>query len=515
MSDTGKTIALIKALAPAPEIDPEQVKQDVEDWLDDHPEATTTVQDGTITKAKLNASLQGTVDDVDELKSAFESITEESEDYTNITPISTVTGKYVFNNTYNNKLNEASDASMAYKVFPVSPGKYKIYGFGYDRYQFYMAVIGDNPEVMDGSTAISNFIRNIECGGSDYPGDFTYHTVEIILNVTGYLFVNYKNAQAEGTCGIPKIVPITDPAIKTAITNVTDSSGLHGLIKTENDYYHFTPYKDKYLFRKFKQMGGNNLFQWAGIYIGTFDENGINITTTIINYDTDIIGPITIFNTTLWPDQYGQWTGGNHTKTVNGIAYPTATQDSIKILVNGKEISQDGTYYGDVKIITNNSLYFPQSITGADLSSATKAILETREYSLDKQLNVRVCLKFVETTRCSLYYGMQAIIIPYNNILFANNEYLGSLPNATNIDFNKKEHEVIMTANDGMRLIVALKDIGLGTFDHNDGSTGYATLPAASTTRKLYYRLIDSASSQGFENGDIVMWEGTYEIDCV
>lgn len=69
MSDTGKTIALIKALAPAPEIDPEQVKQDVEDWLDDHPEATTTVQDGSITKAKLNASLQGTVDDVDALKS--------------------------------------------------------------------------------------------------------------------------------------------------------------------------------------------------------------------------------------------------------------------------------------------------------------------------------------------------------------------------------------------------------------------------------------------------------------
>ena len=71
MSDTGKTIALIKALAPAPEIDPEEIKQDVEDWLDDHPEATTTVQDGAITKAKLNASLQETVDDVDALKTAL------------------------------------------------------------------------------------------------------------------------------------------------------------------------------------------------------------------------------------------------------------------------------------------------------------------------------------------------------------------------------------------------------------------------------------------------------------
>ena len=70
MSDIGMTVGLIKALAPKP--DPADIKQSVEDWLDDHPEATTTVQDGAITKAKLNASLQETVDDVDELKSALE-----------------------------------------------------------------------------------------------------------------------------------------------------------------------------------------------------------------------------------------------------------------------------------------------------------------------------------------------------------------------------------------------------------------------------------------------------------
>ena len=41
----------------------------VEDWLEDHPEATTTVQDGAISYSKLNSSLQGTVDDVGALKS--------------------------------------------------------------------------------------------------------------------------------------------------------------------------------------------------------------------------------------------------------------------------------------------------------------------------------------------------------------------------------------------------------------------------------------------------------------
>lgn len=66
MSDTGKTIALIKAVAGG--IDPSAIEQSVSDWLDDHPEATTTVEDGSITKAKLDNNLQETVDDVSDLK---------------------------------------------------------------------------------------------------------------------------------------------------------------------------------------------------------------------------------------------------------------------------------------------------------------------------------------------------------------------------------------------------------------------------------------------------------------
>lgn len=47
----------------------EQVGEAVSDWLDAHPEATTTVEDGAITYAKLDSNLKGTVDDVGELKS--------------------------------------------------------------------------------------------------------------------------------------------------------------------------------------------------------------------------------------------------------------------------------------------------------------------------------------------------------------------------------------------------------------------------------------------------------------
>ena len=51
-----------------------QVEAAVTDWLDEHPEATTTVEDGAITYAKLDANLKGKADEVDELKSEIENI---------------------------------------------------------------------------------------------------------------------------------------------------------------------------------------------------------------------------------------------------------------------------------------------------------------------------------------------------------------------------------------------------------------------------------------------------------
>ena len=59
----GAAIALAKKNA----ADPTVIEGAVSDWLDDHPEATTTVEDGSITKAKLNSDLQDTVDQVGEL----------------------------------------------------------------------------------------------------------------------------------------------------------------------------------------------------------------------------------------------------------------------------------------------------------------------------------------------------------------------------------------------------------------------------------------------------------------
>ena len=61
----GKVLGLDNNLDPIwtdqPSVDPEDIADAVSDWLDDHPEATTTVEDGAISYAKLNSTLKSDV----------------------------------------------------------------------------------------------------------------------------------------------------------------------------------------------------------------------------------------------------------------------------------------------------------------------------------------------------------------------------------------------------------------------------------------------------------------------
>ena len=57
----GAVIALIKALGGA---DPSVIASAVDAWLDDHPEATTTVEDGSITSDKLASALAAAIDSI-------------------------------------------------------------------------------------------------------------------------------------------------------------------------------------------------------------------------------------------------------------------------------------------------------------------------------------------------------------------------------------------------------------------------------------------------------------------
>lgn len=74
----GIVAGLIKALAPG--VDPQVIEQAVTDWLDDHPEATTTVEDGSITEAKLAQDVLAELGEIDGLKEAIENVEDDVDD---------------------------------------------------------------------------------------------------------------------------------------------------------------------------------------------------------------------------------------------------------------------------------------------------------------------------------------------------------------------------------------------------------------------------------------------------
>lgn len=69
MLNIGIVVSLIKTLAPG--ADPAVIEQAVSDWLDAHPEATTTVEDGSITEQKLASDLAAEIAEIPTIKEAI------------------------------------------------------------------------------------------------------------------------------------------------------------------------------------------------------------------------------------------------------------------------------------------------------------------------------------------------------------------------------------------------------------------------------------------------------------
>ena len=89
----GTVIALIQAMAP--KVSPEVIEAAVSDWLDDHPEATTTVEDGSITEEKLAQDVAGILsnlqDDVTGVENAIHGVEESVE----CVPVQMAKNKYI------------------------------------------------------------------------------------------------------------------------------------------------------------------------------------------------------------------------------------------------------------------------------------------------------------------------------------------------------------------------------------------------------------------------------------
>ena len=202
----GIVIGLIKALAPG--VDPAVIEQAVTDWLDDHPEATTTVQDGSITEAKLAQDVLADLAEIEELKEAITNLDGEVNEYSEIAITQTAEGW---------RLNESDglcSSNSSYKMlkFAVTAGQ-KVRVISDDRFQFQKAI-------QVPSTGTSNRVGE------------TYGTGTFVLTVPStatYLIVSTTKANSNAsaslvTDNVQKALDGIDGKTDKAIVNLFDKT---------------------------------------------------------------------------------------------------------------------------------------------------------------------------------------------------------------------------------------------------------------------------------------------------
>lgn len=131
----GVGMAIVAALAAALGKDPTLIGEAVADWLEEHPEATTTVEDGSITYAKLAEAVAAKLDEVDTLSEAITNLDGEVNDYTEMTVTQTADGW---------RLNESDglcSSNSSYKMLKIAvTAGTKVRVVSDDRFQFQSAI---------------------------------------------------------------------------------------------------------------------------------------------------------------------------------------------------------------------------------------------------------------------------------------------------------------------------------------------------------------------------------------
>jgi hypothetical protein len=453
-----------------------------------------------------------------DLKSA---LTDQTETKQPQTRVSTASNKISVYNTQYNRIAVSAHSKYNTDVYEVLAGDVlEIYAYGNNQSSAPFACVGDANQIVTGASYCT--LLQIISPDTETLG---YHTVTATIEDDGFLYVNYLTAY--GTATVKKntttLIPKTDKTLSLesipADAKATgDIANYRGVYIDNGSYYHFVRDGGSDIIRLFIRRGPNNLFQWNQILLGNVTDQGVEAITSYTGFGTDIIGPISIWNGTLWPGVYGAWSGGNHGKTIDGHEYATAEQISFKCLVNGEEVSADGLYFGDVQFIVTNKLYFPQSITGADLTGATAAIIEHRMYNLTgTKMSIRVWHEFLEDVRIALYCGMQMADGVFDTVFCTENGYSKTLSSIdSTITLSEKEREIILQKSDnGLTLVMRMDDIGLGKYNLNDGSGGYVDIPnhGSGGIKKTYYKLIYKSPTQPIvEGGKNLVWEGSYDL---
>lgn len=411
-----------------------------------------------------------------------------------VNPDATINGyKIIFNDTYKLSAYKKNDYYNSY-IYPVVAGvTYNIVDaivgndMAFPRYVFATSLVTD----------VSKAFKYSDKSIGDNSGQ-KLETFDFTPEKDGYLYINGKR--------------VDKPSVSAHKFRVkcSDVAELNGVLFDGADYTHFHSIGGgKYLCRVFHHAYINSLLQLYRMYVGEFSDGVLSNVKDIGTAASDNVGPISIHRGEV-DSWLGLWSGGSHGKTVNGTEYPTAAESSLKVCCGGKEISDVGYYFGDVTIVAKNDLYFPNTITGSDLSTATKAIRETRTYRLDDSMRVDVEMAFYDLCYVTTYYACQALTFDMTEFTFPNNELIGSTTRDSNLVLSKPER-TFHGKSDTAQYDIDLMPYGLGDYRYNTGTSelGYGYL---APFKKAYYVLIanESGKVRHFGASDVISWGADY-----
>ena len=322
---------------------------------------------------------------------------------------------------------------------------------------------------------------------------------------------NLPEFTAEGTPDLIGIYNAAMVAIDKKLKELSERE-TNGVIFDGTNYTHFHLIGDgKYLCRVLRHAYINNLLQLYQMYVGELSDGTMTKVRDIGTLYSDNVGPISIHRGDVdsWS---GNWSGGSHAKTIGGVECPTASESSLNVYCGGVKVEQAGCYFGDVTIIAENDLYFPKTITGPDLSSATKAIRETRTYRLNDSMRVDVTLSFYENCFIVTYYGCQALTLDMKEFVFPNNGLSGSTKRDSNLILTKPERTFHGKSETG-QYDISLMPYGMGDYRYNGGTQSDVGYGYLAPFRKVYYVLVanESGKVRKFQTTDTLAWGADYD----
>ncbi len=262
----------------------------------------------------------------------------------------------------------------------------------------------------------------------------------------------------------------------------------------------------------FGPCGVNNSFNLKAIYL-TNNSSRVNPWITgksklFLKSNTDWLGPYVVKSLTKGDKSRPAFTGGWHGSNGNGTGVATSKMISLSVKVNGKNISKDKTYYGNVEVNVENLIQAYNTV-----KSGICVLKESVKLSFTpKKVAITVTTTALEDVLLEKYYGLQVQASSWRGPIVYSNEkkgiygkYSDSGPASKSI----ADSFTITSLNGAYTLKAKIdREYGLGKLEYLSPN-----LPSAfaESYGKAYFNLINGKPVKLLK-GKSIGWKGSYEF---